>query len=64
MSEPPLGRGGRLSHGPDEVVALAEERLLAKQQKDWAKADELRGKIKEMGYSVLDSKEGYELKKL
>ena len=49
---------------PDEVVALAEERLLAKQQKDWAKADELRGKIKEMGYSVLDSKEGYELKKL
>ncbi len=49
---------------PDEVVALAEERLLAKQQKDWATADELRGKIKEMGYSVLDSKEGYELKKL
>lgn len=49
---------------PDEVVALAEERLLAKQQKDWTKADELRGKIKEMGYSVLDSKEGYELKKL
>lgn len=49
---------------PDEVVALAEERKQAKAQKDWAKADKLRAKITELGYAVLDSKEGYELKKL
>ena len=48
---------------PEEVVALAEERKQAKLDKNWAKADELRGKITALGYSILDSKEGYELKK-
>ncbi len=48
---------------PEEVVALAKERKQAKMDKNWAKADELRGKITALGYSILDSKEGYELKK-
>ena len=29
--------------------------------KDWAKSDELRNKLAELGYSVKDSKDGYEL---
>ena len=46
---------------PEEVIAVAEERKLARQNKDWAKSDELRNKLTEMGYSVKDSKDGYEL---
>lgn len=48
---------------PTEVKKLAEERLLARNNKDWKKADELRAKIKELGYVVGDTKEGYELTK-
>ena len=48
---------------PAEVKKLAELRLVARNNKDWKKADELREKIKELGYVVGDTKEGYELKK-
>lgn len=48
---------------PKEIIELAEERLNAKKNKDFAKADELRNKIKELGYSILDSKEGYRIVK-
>jgi cysteinyl-tRNA synthetase len=49
---------------PAEVVELAEERLVARNAKDWAKSDELRDKISKLGYVVGDTKEGYELKKV
>ncbi len=48
---------------PSEVIALANERLIARQNKDWAKSDELRNKIAELGYVVKDSKEGFTLEK-
>jgi len=48
---------------PAEIKRLAEQRLQARNSKDWKKADELRNKIKELGYVVGDTKEGYELKK-
>ena len=37
---------------PEEVKKLVEERKLARLNKDWAKSDELRDKIDQMGYSV------------
>jgi cysteinyl-tRNA synthetase len=46
---------------PEEVKAVAEERWQARLARDWAKSDELRAKLAELGYSVKDSKEGYEL---
>lgn len=46
---------------PDEVIKLAQERWLAKQSKDFSKADELRNKITELGYTIKDSKEGYNI---
>ncbi len=46
---------------PAEVVALAEQRLEARKNKDWAKSDELRDAITKLGYVIKDSKEGYEL---
>ncbi len=49
---------------PEEVKAVAEERFLARQNKDWAKSDELREKLTALGYAVKDSKTGYELIKL
>ncbi len=46
---------------PADVKAVAEERWTARLNKDWAKSDELRNKLAEMGYAVKDSKTGYEL---
>ena len=46
---------------PDEVRAVAEERLQARKNKDWARSDLLRDKLAEMGYTVKDLKDGYEL---
>ncbi len=46
---------------PGDVKTLAEERLIARQSKDWKKSDELREAIKEKGWIVEDTKEGYEL---
>ena len=49
---------------PEEIMQYAEQRLQAKKAKNFAMADELREKIKAMGYEVTDKKEGYELKKI
>ena len=46
---------------PEEVEAIAKERFAARQNRDWAKSDELRAKLAELGYAVKDSKTGYEL---
>ena len=46
---------------PEEVKKLAEERWNAKKSKNWPLADELRAKIDALGYSVKDSKDGYEV---
>ena len=48
---------------PEEVKAIAEERWQARVNRDWAKSDELRAKLADMGYTVKDSKTGYELTK-
>ncbi len=48
---------------PAEVKAIAEERWIARGNKDWAKSDELRAKLADMGYLVKDGKEGYTLTK-
>lgn len=47
---------------PEEVKALAEERLVAKANKDFVKADGLRAKILDLGFVVEDTKDGYSLK--
>lgn len=49
---------------PGDVIAVAEERKQARANKDWAKSDELRDKLKSLGYSVKDSKDGYSLEKI
>lgn len=49
---------------PQEVKDMAEARWNAKLNKNWTVADELRNKITTLGYQILDSKDGYTIKKL
>jgi cysteinyl-tRNA synthetase len=49
---------------PTEVVRLAEKRVEARNQKDFASADALRDQIKDLGWSVEDAKDGAKFRKL
>lgn len=46
---------------PNDVKAMAELRLQARKEKNWAESDRLREVIAYMGYNVKDTKDGYEL---
>lgn len=48
---------------PPEVQKKAEERWLAKKNKDFALADKLRDEISELGFVVKDTKEGFQILK-
>ena len=48
---------------PEEIKKLAELRWQAKINRDWANADKYRDEIIAKGYQLLDSKDGYEIKK-
>ena len=48
---------------PQKVLELAGQRLSAKKAKDFALADSLRAKIDELGFRVVDTREGYEIKR-
>ena len=41
-----------------KAQTMAEERVEARNNKDWGKADELRDSIAELGYSVQDTPQG------
>ena len=48
---------------PAEVLALAEQRIAARANKNWAESDRLREAISALGWIVQDGKEGYKLAK-
>jgi cysteinyl-tRNA synthetase len=43
---------------PAEVQTLLQERIIARESKDWQKADHLRGQIEGLGFSVKDTEDG------
>ena len=47
---------------PEEITKMAEERLIAKKEKNYSKADELRNKISDAGYVVEDTADGFNIK--
>jgi cysteinyl-tRNA synthetase len=49
---------------PNGIKMLADERKKVRDKQDWAKSDELRDKMKAMGWIIKDTKEGYELEKV
>lgn len=48
---------------PEEVTLLAEQRLEARKNKDWKKSDQLRDRIRQLGYSINDTPAGQVIKK-
>lgn len=46
-----------------EVAAILEQRAKARAEKDWAKSDELRDKLREMGIIVKDTPQGQQITK-
>ncbi|MEM7673492.1 MAG: cysteine--tRNA ligase [Verrucomicrobiota bacterium] len=46
---------------PEAISALAQERWEAKASRDFAKADALRAELTEVGWTVLDTKDGFTL---
>lgn len=46
---------------PDDIIALAEQRLAVRQARDWAQSDVLRDQLAAQGWIIKDSKDGYEL---
>lgn len=49
---------------PEEIIALAEVRELARKEKDFAKSDALRKEIEDRGYILKDTAEGYKVDKI
>ena len=49
---------------PEEVLALAEERQQAREDKNWAASDHLRDEIAKMGWQVQDTPDGWDLVKI
>ncbi len=48
---------------PPNVSKLLKERNTARKKKDWEKADEVRAKIKKLGYAIDDTEKGSVVKK-
>ena len=49
---------------PNEINEIANKRLLARKEKNWDASDQYRDEIFNLGWSIKDSKDGYELRKL
>ena len=49
---------------PQEILDLVEQRKAARENKDWAKSDEIRDLINQKGYIVKDTKNGVEISKI
>jgi cysteinyl-tRNA synthetase len=49
---------------PEEIKKLAEERELARKNKDFKKSDELRDKINSLGYEIKDMASGQKINKI
>ena len=54
-----------VSHSvPSEIIELAEKRRQAKGNKDFALSDKIREEIRESGWSIVDTKDGYSIEKV
>lgn len=57
-----LGLLGKEKEGTDDdIQSIVAERAEARAAKDWVKSDELRDKLKEMGYIVKDTPQGQQI---
>ena len=49
---------------PAEIMEMVNQRIAAKKAKDFKLADELRDKVKDLGYEIVDKKDGVEVKEI
>jgi cysteinyl-tRNA synthetase len=49
---------------PQEVLDLVEERRQARKDRHYSQADQLRNKIKKLGFDIIDTDKGSQIKKL
>jgi len=49
---------------PDEILTLVQDRDAARKNQEWGKSDQLREKLKELGWVVEDSKSGTKIKSI
>ncbi|MGZ4389351.1 MAG: CysS/YqeB C-terminal domain-containing protein, partial [Gaiellaceae bacterium] len=56
-----LGSLGEADEAPPELVELAERRLEARRNRDFAEADRLRDEIARAGWDVRDEGDGFRL---
>jgi len=49
---------------PEEIQILVNKRTVAKKNKDFKLADEIRNKVREKGFEILDNKDGVEIRKI
>lgn len=54
----------KTSDVPAEIMELINKRNEAKNAKDFKLADEIRSKLKELGYEIIDKKDGAEVKEI
>jgi cysteinyl-tRNA synthetase len=54
----------KTSDVPAEIMELINKRNEAKKAKDFKLADEIRNKLKELGYEIIDKKDGAEIKEI
>ena len=59
VNAPPLDE----NQPTEQVVALVQQRVLARASKNWSESDKLRDEIAALGWTVQDSKDGYKLVK-
>ena len=59
-----IGSEGKADDIPAEVQSLAEQRLSARQSKDYTAADRIRDELKAMGWVVEDTPQGPRPKKI
>ena len=59
-----LGKETKAEEIPEEILNLANQRKIARENKDYVKSDEIRNLISAKGYTILDTKEGFEIKKI
>ena len=59
VNAPPLDE----NQPTEQVVALVQQRGLARASKNWSESDKLRDEIAALGWTVQDSKDGYKLVK-
>jgi cysteinyl-tRNA synthetase len=57
----PNKKDSNIKNIPNQVIKLAEERFVAKKNKNFELADQIRKEIENLGYNIIDTLDGYKL---